>query len=559
MSVFLRWIGLGGGLLTLAAIAFLSSQSLRRVRTDTAWVDHTHQVLASIASVRLLVTEVASSRRGFVTTGNPIERERYLAAQQLIDRELAALTTLVGDNPGELANAWKFAPLISRWRAVLDSSIAAQDRNGFVFQEQNDYTEKARPLATGIHDLARRMAQEEEHLLAVRQAEARTSAQRTGRIVIVGNLLGFVLLLLATFISVNELGARRNAEARFRGLLESAPDAMVIADEAGKIVLVNAQTERLFGYSRDELLGRNVDVLVPPRFREKHPEHRAAYVAQPRSRPMGAGTELFGQRKDGTEFPVEVSLSPLRTKKGVVVSSAIRDITERKRRALQLELANMELEAFSYSVSHDLRAPLRAIDGFSQALLEESGDRLDESGKRYLGRVRAGAQRMAELIDDLLSLSKVSQKNLDRSPVDLSEIAAEVFAALARAEPDRKVAFQVARQINADADEGLLRIVLQNLIGNAWKFTSKRADAEIEFGVREAGGERQYFVRDNGAGFDQAYAGKLFGAFQRLHAAGEFPGTGIGLATVARIVHRHGGKVGAEGRVGEGATFWFTL
>ena len=228
-------------------------------------------------------------------------------------------------------------------------------------------------------------------------------------------------------------------------------------------------------------------------------------------------------------------------------------------RTAALEVANQELEAFSYSVSHDLRAPLRAIDGFSQAVLEDSADRLDETGKRNLQRVRAGAQRMGELIDDLLSLSRVSRQALARTRVDLSALAAEAFASLARSEPDRVVAFQMEQQIEAEADEGLIRIVLQNLIGNAWKFTSKREAARIDFGVENGNGSPRFFVRDNGAGFEMAYANKLFGAFQRLHGAGEFPGTGIGLATVARIIHRHGGEVGAESRVGEGATFWFTL
>ncbi|MGH9442347.1 MAG: ATP-binding protein [Thermoanaerobaculia bacterium] len=228
-------------------------------------------------------------------------------------------------------------------------------------------------------------------------------------------------------------------------------------------------------------------------------------------------------------------------------------------RTAQLETANKELASFSYSVSHDLRAPLRAIDGFSQALLDEAGDRLDDNGRRDLERVRAGAQRMAQLIDDLLSLSHVSRQSLDRRPVDLSGIAAETFASLARTEPDRTVAFELARQVTAEADEGLIRLLLQNLIGNAWKFTARRDAGKIEFGARIENGQTQYFIRDNGAGFDMAYAHKLFGAFQRLHAAGEFEGTGIGLATVARIVHRHGGEVGAEGRLNQGATFWFTL
>ena len=237
----------------------------------------------------------------------------------------------------------------------------------------------------------------------------------------------------------------------------------------------------------------------------------------------------------------------------VELEHRVRDRTE------ELETANKDLAAFSYSVSHDLRAPLRAIDGFSQALAEEAGGRLDESGRRYLERVRAAAHRMGELIDDLLSLAQISRQSLQRESVDLSGIAADVFASLAREEPARKVLFEVAHQVKAEADGGLLRIVLQNLIGNAWKFTSKCERAKIEFGVWKNNGEPEFFVRDNGAGFDMAYAGKLFGAFQRLHAAGEFPGTGIGLATVARIVHRHGGSIRAEGRVGEGATFRFTL
>jgi light-regulated signal transduction histidine kinase (bacteriophytochrome) len=249
------------------------------------------------------------------------------------------------------------------------------------------------------------------------------------------------------------------------------------------------------------------------------------------------------------------------------------DITERKRaeesvrqlntdlqkQSAQLQAANKELEAFSYSVSHDLRAPLRSIDGFSQALLEDYADQLDEQGKDYLQRVRASTQRMGELIDDLLNLSRVSRGTMRLETVDLSAMAKNITAELQKAQRERRVDIVIADGMVATGDTGLFKVALENLLGNAWKFTGKCPDAKIEFGVAHQNGKHDYFVRDNGAGFDPAYTAKLFGAFQRLHDAREFPGTGIGLATVQRIIHRHGGSIWAEGKPNEGATFYFTL
>ena len=229
----------------------------------------------------------------------------------------------------------------------------------------------------------------------------------------------------------------------------------------------------------------------------------------------------------------------------------------------ELEVTNRELEAFSYSVSHDLRAPLRSIDGFSQILLEDYADNLDEEGRDYLGRVRAASQRMGRLIDDLLGLSRVTRGALRRERVDLSALAREVAAGLGESRPDRDVDFEIEDGIQGIVDPRLVRVALTNLIGNAFKFTEKVERARIGFGedpkLSYLGRVPVYYVRDNGAGFDMEYADKLFGAFQRLHGADEFEGTGIGLATVQRIVHRHGGRVWAEGRVGGGATFYFTL
>jgi signal transduction histidine kinase len=233
-----------------------------------------------------------------------------------------------------------------------------------------------------------------------------------------------------------------------------------------------------------------------------------------------------------------------------------RRVTER---TAQLESTNKELEAFSYSVSHDLRAPLRTIDGFSQMLQEDYKGRLDDAGRDSLQRVRAAAQRMANLIDDLLKLSRVTRAELSLEEVDISMLAQEVAEGLQKQSPGRTATFDIAPGLKARADSRLLHVVLENLLGNAWKFTAGRDTAHIRFGTTRRDDGPTYFVRDNGAGFDMAYASKLFGAFQRLHDAREFPGTGIGLATVQRVIHKHGGHVWAEGETGKGATFYFTL
>ncbi len=367
---------------------------------------------------------------------------------------------------------------------------------------------------------------------------------------------------------------REHLNVIFRGLLESGPDAIVVVDNRGIIKLVNNQLEKMFGYNRDEIIGQSVELLVPERFHGRHAGHRESYVHEPRVRPMGIGLALFGRRKDETEFAVEISLSPLETPDGTLISAAIRDVTERKhieeqirelnqdleQRASQLEAANRELEAFSYSVSHDLRAPLRTIDGFSLALLEDFGEQLPDEGRNYLMRIRTAAQRMAQLIDDLLNLSRLTRAPLNPEPTNLSKIAQQVIQNLQRESPDRVVNISIEPNIMAECDPRLIKVVFENLLSNAWKFTSRQAMAQIEFGGRDdPENGHVYFVRDNGAGFDMAYVNKLFGAFQRLHTNSEFPGIGIGLAIVQRIINRHGGRIWAEGLVDGGATFYFTL
>ncbi len=391
----------------------------------------------------------------------------------------------------------------------------------------------------------------------------------------------------AMIVDVTE---RKRAEEKFKELLESAPDAMVIVDGEGKIRIVNNQTERLFGYRREELYGQNIELLIPERFRDKHLFHRVDYFTNPKMRITGARLDLAGLPKDQHEFPIDVSLSPLNTEEGVFVTAAIRDITKRKKveaeiiklnaeleqrvveRTAQLQAVNQELEAFSYSISHDLRAPLRAIDGFSRILQEEHSSQLSEDAKRYLNLVRNNTLQMGSLVDDLLTFSRLSRQPLNKQTVSQAVLVQRVLDDLRAEQAGRKIEIALDDLPNCEADPALLKQVWTNLLSNAIKFTSRVEKAKIEIGclphvslsspasgIAKEGENRVYFVKDNGAGFDMRYANKLFGVFQRLHRAEEYEGTGVGLAIVERIVHRHGGRVWAESELDKGATFFFML
>lgn len=602
-----------------------------------------------------------------------------------------------------------------------------------------------------------------------------------------------VALTLRTAEEVEaEVQMHKRTEAKFMGLLESAPDAMVITDSQGKIIMVNAQTETIFGYNRDEIMGQEVEILIPPRFHTRHVHNRNEYMMNPKVRAMGHGMELYGRRKNGEEFPVEVSLSPMHLvdENERVVMSAIRDITRQKmaeaeikklnenlellvierttelelalmkekmarsemtrnqqrlamlteashvlgssvdyeevlskmarlmiprfadwcsidvfdengqmrrivaahcdpekeplvyrlakvypadshtheggygvlstrtpkmfnnvndelirslarneehylllkrlnissailvpllirdnifgimsfvcsdsyrgfneddlvftvelarrvtlaventriyrelqesntelesrvaRRTLELEAINKELEAFSYSVSHDLRAPLRSIDGFSNKLLKDYGDLFDETGKDYFNRVKNASQHMGHLIDDLLKLARISRIEMHPVEINLSAIAQHITNELQETAPERVAHITIQENMMAMGDRNLLQIVLQNLLDNAWKYSRKKEVTLIDFGTFEKEGQTVYYVRDNGVGFDMKYVDKIFGAFQRLHSVSEFEGTGIGLATVNRIIRRHHGNIWVDSEVDKGTTFYFTL
>lgn len=369
--------------------------------------------------------------------------------------------------------------------------------------------------------------------------------------------------------------ALRKSEEGYRQIIETAQEGIWVVDSEGKTTLVNPRLAALLGYSVSEMIGTPFAQHIAGDADELpigvNGGQGAPAVVRPR--------ELTLRRKDGSTLWTQLSASSLPDASGQPASTLVMvmDISERKRaeaeilqlnaeledrvreRTAQLNAAMKELEAFSYSVSHDLRAPLRAMDGFSRILLEDYTDSLDEEGQRVLGRIIEASEQMGQLIDGLLQLSRLSRSQLKREPVNLSEIARSVAERLQEGEPQRQVTFSIDDKLVVSGDRRMLQIVLDNLLGNAWKYTRHKPDARIEFGVTEHDGQRAFFVRDNGVGFNMAYSHKLFGAFQRLHSEEEFEGTGIGLATVQRIIVRHGGEIWADAAIDRGATFYFTI
>jgi len=355
------------------------------------------------------------------------------------------------------------------------------------------------------------------------------------------------------------------ADAQFQQLLEAAPDAIVIVGPHGDIVLVNRMTENLFGYARDELIGEPVECLIPVRYRAGHHQHRDGYVLNAHTRPMGSGLELFACRKDGSEFPVEISLSPLQTPAGLLVTSVVRDITERRQvlqalehHAAELERSNSELEQFAYVASHDLQEPLRMITSYSQLLERRYKDKLDGDALEFIDYVVDGAKRMQELINDLLAYSRVGTRGREFKPVDMEAVYKRVLGNLQLAIEEEEAVISHDPFPMVQADGLQLVQLLQNLIGNAIKFHGD-APPRIHLGVEVQNNEGIFCVRDEGIGFEPQYAERIFQVFQRLHGKSRYPGTGIGLAICKKIIERHGGRIWVESQPKQGSKFYFTL
>jgi PAS domain S-box-containing protein len=362
--------------------------------------------------------------------------------------------------------------------------------------------------------------------------------------------------------------------ARYFDLYDLAPVGYVTVSEEGLILEANLTITTLLGVNRGALVKQPLTRFILKEDQDIYYLHHKILFET--GKPQRCELRLV--KPDGSAFWAWLDGAFAEGSDGKPVCRVVlSDITEQKQaeaeilrlneeleqrvaeRTTQLEAVNKELQSFAYSISHDFRAPLRALDGFSASLQAKYDEHLDDEGRHYLDRIRNAAIYMSNLVDDLLDLSRITRQEFRKQQVDLSKLAAEIFAALQESEPQRQTTIKITPDLQVRGDAALLQSALQNLLENAWKFSSKEVQAEIEVGRTTVEGEAVFFIRDNGAGFNMAYADKLFGAFQRLHKVGEFPGTGIGLATVQRIVNRHGGRIWAESEVGKGATFYFTL
>jgi PAS domain S-box-containing protein len=536
----------------IAAVGVFALLTMSRLLGAYSLVSHTEDVLANLSALTEAAVQAESGRRGYALTGLADQLADYRSSVRAMRERLVALQRLTADDPAQQRRLAALNPLVELRISSLEEAIAAKRERPDDVATQARLVEEGRHMRDEIRRRGSELGNEEERLLAARRGDL-TAASRRATIAFLAGFAVSVALLATVFELLRRETARRvRAQHDVDRFFALSLDLLCIAD-GGSFVRLNPAWERVLGYSRAELLGRPYLDFV-------HPEDLEETRAKTSRLAKGGEVVDFVNRyraKDGTWRFFAWNAAPDR-ESGLVYAAA-RDVTEERRTRAELENANRELEAFSYSVSHDLRAPLRGIDGFGQALVEDYGPRLDAAARAYIERIRAATKKMSALIDALLALSRVTRAELKQELVDISALAETVVADLRRAEPRREVAVNIEPGLVVQGDQRLLRAALENLIGNSWKFTAKTPGARIDLFSREEGSERAFHVRDNGAGFEMEYAGKLFGAFQRLHSPSEFGGTGIGLATVQRIVHRHGGRIWAEGAPGAGATFSFTL
>lgn len=365
--------------------------------------------------------------------------------------------------------------------------------------------------------------------------------------------------------AIRDITTRKKSEEKFKGLLESAPDAMVIVNKKGCIQLVNAQTEKLFGYRRGEIINQSIEILIPDRYKAIHPSHRKGFFAEPRTRAMGADLELYGRKKSGDEFPVEISLSPIETEDGLLVSAAIRDISAQKKAAVelkdyadQLELSNKELEQFAYVASHDLQEPLRNITNFVTVLEESTRDLLDEESKYFLSVIIKSTERMKILIKELLNFSRIG-RNRTFEKVDCNNVLDEILADMDWVLRKNQVKVNVGDLPVITANNIEIKQIFQNLISNAIKFRKKDIAPEIDILCNDQENKWEFSVEDNGIGIKEDYLRKIFLIFQRLHTEEDYPGTGIGLATCKKIVEINDGRIWVNSKPHVGSKFYFTI
>jgi PAS domain S-box-containing protein len=574
-----RAAGAGLALLLVAVITGVGYRSIVAFEERAERVDHTHQVQLEVAGLQAMYSRMRFEWRSYLGSGREDSLAGFERVAAGLPGQIERLKGLTADNPRQQERIGRVAELIEADVPAMADALLRRRTGGLSRPEevQAEFA-KGRGTVEGIAAIAAELQQEERRLLAARELEADAAARLAKGVIAAGGLCSLLLLALTLRLLGAEVKQRREAEAAARAaaaeaddLFENAPCGYHSVDDEGRILRINRTWLSWLGYERHEVVGRlmHPELMTPEsaaQFREKwFPLFlRQGWLKE---------VEFEYRRKDGSTFPGSLQTTAVRDSRNRIIASrtVVFDITasklaegriralnaELQRNAAMLEASNRELESFSYSVSHDLRAPLRAVDGYARMLEEDYAGTLDGEGRRLLAVVRAEAVRMGQLIDDLLSFSRTGRQALQVARVDMPALVKEVVATVAPAYPGARI--EVGPLPQATGDRALLRQVWLNLVGNALKYSAKRTAPEVDIGGRAGAEAVEYWVRDNGAGFDPRYAGKLFGVFQRLHGAAEFPGTGVGLAIVQRVVVRHGGRVWADGSPDKGATFGFAL
>jgi PAS domain S-box-containing protein len=569
-------------LVALALLAFiflLSNWTTGQLIRATQLRDHRHDVIEKLQVLLTELDDAETGERGFLITGEAAYLGPYQSARDTVRRTVKSLGTLLHD-PGMRERLAALKPLVEAKISELEETIDLRRTAGFGAAQQVVLTNRGKRVMDEIRKVTGEMRGREETLLAQSETAAATMSQQSNSIRLLGNVLSFSLLLGVFLLLNREIGARRKTEAalrineeRYRLITEQVKDySILMLDPRGNVETWNAGAQRITGYEPKEIIGRHFSIFYPPEDVEAGKPARELAAAESAERIEDAGWRI---RKDGSRFWANTIITGLREEDGKLrgFSKITCDETERKqaqdamqelnealeRRTADLEAANKELEAFTYSVSHDLRAPLRHVDGFSKMLLDESAAGLSEDAKRYLGYVRDGVIQMGQLVDDLLALARVGRKELSVQVTGLNSLVQDVVAEMKRDNPDRAIEWKVEPLPFVECDAALMKQVFANLLSNAVKYTRPRPKAVIEIGAWQENGQAAVFVRDNGVGFNMKYADKLFGVFQRLHRPEDFEGTGVGLATVQRVIHKHGGRVWVQAAVDQGATFYFTL
>ena len=572
-------VGVGAALAVLVAIAVASFNSIRDAGESSRRIQHSLRFLAGVEMLHSQLKDAESGQRGYVITGDRAFLEPYDSATRALPRILTDLRRMTSDDPPQAKRVAALGELIDRRYVLLRQAIGRRARGHL----PEVVAQAVGGPGKAIMDEARRVVADikadEQARLEEWTERWKTTSRYTVLITAAGSAAAMTFLLIALAVMRRQLDAREAAQAKaeaygreIEDLYERAPCAYHSLDAQGRIVRANATELAWLGYSRDELIGSSFASLLTATGRQQFAERYEGFT---RDGGTVHDVEFELRRKDGSLLPVSLSASAVHDAAGrfVVSRSTMFDITARRqaearaktlyteleRRNVQLASVNQELEGFSYSVSHDLRVPLRAIDGYTRMLEEDIDHKLDAEDRRKIAVVRESARRMAQLIDDLLSFSRLGRKPLEMSLVDMQELVQGAYAQLEHGSEQPLPALRMDEMPAAWADRALLAQVWLNLLSNAVKFTAKCEEPKIEVGGCKTVDGCLYWVRDNGAGFDMLYVDKLFGVFQRLHGQQEFPGTGVGLAIVKRAITRHAGRVRAEGAVGEGAAFYFSL